>query len=193
MKPLKNILTIVFFLAVAIIARAEEKPKESLPNCAASKISELKESGILVSISDLPSGALLARDAKVFIESKDLHLQASQDFIKPKSQILCFSGPAQSKFSVSLDVPTLIDLTIEKLIGNSIWEFNLMVDGKQVGIWDQVSHLQSNSFKLSELTTTADQEVLFSQVNHDQYELIIKQQTKNLLKAVVITFDSVQP
>ncbi len=183
-----------FLLIVALTVSSAARAADQLPACQGVAIADLGSAGLPLALSELSNIYLLAREAKIYVETSELTLQAKQDFLNPHSQIECFSGSSKAGVKVSLNVPSLLDFSAPKSAGNSVWLFNLIVDAHQIGIWNQFSHLLSNSFKLSDLLTfSANQQILFSQINHDEYELIIKWKSQDQTDAAVIIFDAVQP
>jgi len=170
--------------------------QESFPVCPTAQISELKSTGIPLSVMDLSSVILIAREARIYAESSEYKIQVEQDFIQPKSSVVCLSssGPEDlAQFNISLSAPTLLGIAGDKGNDFSVWQFNIIVDGKKVGIWNQFNRTLSAAFKLSSLGSLPGQQVQLYQTNHGQFELIIKSNTKSESRAIVVIFDAVSP
>jgi hypothetical protein len=150
---------------------------------------------MVLQAADLPKLVLVGRRANIYVESTDgsgntLKMEASQNFVNAKSKIECVTSSASDSSSVDFVAPTLLDLTNSMNVGSSVWKFNLMVDGAKAGIWNQVSRLESQKFNLMTFSAQPDQQVVFSQLSHEQYEMWIRQTTKNLVKTIVVIFDA---
>ncbi len=171
-----------------------ELPQRETPPalCQNFDLAEIKPMGVITSFSSLGHVLLVAREARVFMDVDGLRIATKQNFMSKKSELSCLSRP-QHKISevlpssFSIIVPTLLDLTENKSVGHIAWQFNIFTDSKRVGIWHQVSRLHSRLLKISDLEMRSDRQVSLSQINNNQYELLLKEKNR----VVVVVFDSI--
>jgi hypothetical protein len=193
MKQMKR--TTYWIFSLALLFSFEARAADPTPACEEAPTWAQAPTYMLLQANDLPKLTLIGRHASIFAESNEgagsqVKIEASQDFLSAKSGITCVSSSDSKTASIDLLAPTLIDLTSSTNVGSSVWKFNLMIDGTKTGIWNQVGHLESEKFNLASFVSLPDQQVIFSQLSHDQYEMWVRQTTKSFIKTIVIIFDA---
>lgn len=93
--------------------------------------------------SRLPQQTLVARTAEVWVANKEkgLKLLIKHNFKSMKSEVRCSKAPYDGSMNVSTWIPTLLDLSMDKKWGDSIWQVQALSTSKRVGVWSQKSRL----------------------------------------------------
>lgn len=149
-------------------------------------------------IENLPSMVFVGRKAEFYIEDKtqNLKILSQQSFTRAESKILCASAAlAKSEKSVqgfSMYAPTLIDLSGDKKIGDSYWQFHLSAEAEKIGLWNKRSRVFSSSKDLETGLQKTGARYQFVQISHDEYELILIKETATTIQALSIRFDAVR-
>lgn len=162
-----------------------------------SKVSECRSRPEFLSrgkiISSLPRMALIGKSANFYVESKNLktRIWGTQNFVRGESKIVCGSTPANESHSFSIYAPTLIDHSSENRVGPSYWQFHMIANAKQFGIWNQKSRLFSKAKDLEEGLSRIGAHMLILQISVDQYELIFTREREQWTEIISIRYDAV--
>lgn len=147
-------------------------------------------------IDNLPQMVFVGRKAEFYVEDKtqNLKILSQQSFTRAESKVLCASAAAVDKSSrgFSMYAPTLIDLSGDKKIGDSYWQFHLSAEADKIGVWNKRSRVFSSSKDLEAGLQKIGAKYQFVQISHDEYELILIKETANTIQALSIRFDAVR-
>lgn len=194
MKTKSKIMLCLGVLLLSSHGALSESLKK-VPSCASSEFKRYFIEGIQVSPKDLPKSILIARNAQLYYEDLkggELKFKAFQSFTSPESKIECATPNPKIESTLSFSAPVLLDLSGNNVVGNSVWQFNLIALGQKVGLWNQASQLLSKTFKLEEWLTSNNDQITFYQINHDQFEMVVRLADRFDEKILVIVFDSVK-
>lgn len=183
------VLAIAVLLFEVVEARSSGSEKKKIPSCHSSEADKIYD-GDLLPIDSLPSVLLVARSANHVIVGKGLEFQSRQNFVRPKSELICGSQ-SDHQFSVQLTAPTIIDLSTEKKVGDSFWIFQLMSENSKLGMWNQKSRLLTQTINYEQWLKSVDQEVRFYQIADDQFALLIKKKEGDFTHQFLIQYDTV--
>lgn len=97
----------------------------------------------VIHTKNLPKALMVGRVAEVWIESKDgqLKLHARHNFKNGQKEFLCADLPPNRRENFSFPLVTLLDRSEQKAAGDSVWQFQVMVNGSKLGLWSQKSGL----------------------------------------------------
>lgn len=180
-------LIAILILLIEVVEAAEES-KRTLPVCEKFNL-ETATDRVQLPIQSLPSLLLVARSAEHRVEGKGVEYRSFQNFVRPKSQLVCGSHSVPG-FSIQLVAPTVIDLTKEKKVGDGFWIFQMMSQGNQIGLWNQKSRLLSQEFNFEKWIKAEGHEVRYYQVDDNQYALLIKKKEGDYTHHFFIRYDA---
>lgn len=188
MKNWFLIITTIFLILV------EASYADKIPSCESNvhERSAASSFGTIVkNIDSLPKMIYLAKSAKMYVENKKqgIRLIANQSFVKAESKISC-STPGISDNSFSIYAPTLIDLTDEKKVGNSFWQFHVSISTDKIGIWNQKTRLFRSSQDISKVLEKEGLQLLIEQLSHDEFQMTFSRDLKEDSIRLVIRFDA---
>lgn len=137
MKPLMLVL-LSFLLSVPGVAQ------EEIPQC--SKEGSERPFGLEVRgqpLSKLPRALLVAKKADIWIESEasNFRLWVTHNFKSGQKEFNCATLPSQKQRNFSFFGPVILDRTANQKEGSTVWQFQVLVRGMQLGIWNQKSSL----------------------------------------------------
>lgn len=138
-------------------------------------------------INGLPKMVLVARKATHYVESKTgkAHLLSEQDFKKNgKSTITCASLVDMLTQSYSLYAPVLLDLTNEKKIISSLWQFQMMSNLKELGVWNHKTVFGSKWMN-------QNASVKIYQLGHDEFEIMLIREHSGQTEYLSVKFEAV--
>lgn len=97
----------------------------------------------VIHTKNLPKALMVGRIAEVWIESKDgqMKLHARHNFKSGQKEFLCATLPPSRRENFSFPLLTLLDRSEQKSTGDALWQFQVMVNGSQLGLWSQKSGL----------------------------------------------------
>lgn len=170
-----------------------------VPTFALDKVSdcqsrpEFLEAKSLSTLKALPSMVFVGKSAQYYVEDKSDHFRmwGEQSFIKGSSRIVCASASGEKSRDFSIYAPTLMDLTGDKSVGDSYWQFHMVANSKQFGIWNQKSRLFSKTNDLEAGLGKIEGQVQFLQISHDEYEMIITRENATTLEVLSVHFDAI--
>ncbi len=146
----------------------------------------------------LPQMVFVGRRADHYVEDKtqNLKIWSQQSFTRAESKVLCASAALSKSEKLSkgfsIYAPTLIDLSGDKKIGDSYWQFHLVAEAEKIGVWNQKSRVFSKIKDLEEGLQKTGAKYQFFQLSHDEYELILLKETSTSIEALSIRFDAVR-
>lgn len=165
--------------------------KDVIPNCDRAAEMETSRREVVGGFSQLPKMMLVGRLANHMVEVREkdhtVLLHGRQSFINAKSEIVCATTDLKEAKTFSLYAPTLIDLKNKS--GNSFWQFQMMANSTQVGIWNAKSRIESKSADLEKFLKSSGAQVRLYQVSHDQYELVLSKENGSQKESLSIIYD----
>jgi hypothetical protein len=154
---------------------------------------EFLEAKSLSNLKSLPSMVFVGKSAQYYVEDKNDHFRmwGEQSFVKGSSRIVCASATTEKSRDFSIYAPTLMDLTGDKSVGDSYWQFHMVANSRQFGIWNQKSRLFSKANDLESALGKIEGQVQFRQLSHDEYEMIITREDAATLEVLSVRFDAI--
>lgn len=137
MKPLMLVLLIA---SISIHAVAQE----DIPQCSKEGIERPFLFGVRgQSLEKLPNALLVAKKADIWIESEasGLKLWVTHNFKSGQKEFNCATLPPQKQKTFSFFGPVIFDRTEKRKEGSTVWQFQVLVRGLQLGLWNQKSSL----------------------------------------------------
>jgi hypothetical protein len=185
MKPL-------IYLTVFILISGWAWGSNQVPECK-SQPDYLSHGKVLSSVKSLPRMVYIAKRAIHFIEGKDngFRLWGEQSFVRGQSRIVCASNAGLNNQSFSLYAPTLIDLSGEKSNAESYWQFHMISNPEQFGIWNKKSSIFSQTKDLEAGLKKIGAQVQIIQISRDEYEFQFSRETNKTFEILSIRFDAV--
>lgn len=146
------------------------------------------------------SGVLVARDSEYYIEAREsgreTRARAYQSFIPQKKmnspRVICGSAPEDLRSRYSMYVPTLIDRTDGKKIGNSIWQFQLMTDSNSFSIWNKQSPVLSEQMTFEKLLKESRAHYKLYYLGNNVYEIVMMREDAGAQHFLSIRYDLVK-
>lgn len=125
-----------------------------------------------VDFNHLPEKVFVARSLEVWAahREKGYKLMARHNFKTMKSEVRCSKSPYEGTVNLNAWVPALIDNSREKRWGDSVWQFQAMLQPKRIGIWSQKSRLAP-----PDEVRRISQKGTWRSLDLDSYELIWEQ------------------
>ncbi len=191
LKPLtKPLLSFIAIFAVSFSIHAQAH--QAVPECK-TRPEFFTHGKFLSSIRSLPHMLLIGQRAIYYAESKTtgFRLWGEQSFVKGQSRINCASMKEAETQSFSIYAPTLIDLSGDKSIGDSYWQFHMIANPQQFGIWNKKSRLFSKTTDLEAGLAKIGAQVQVVQISKDQFELQFSRETDKMIETLSIRFDAV--
>lgn len=110
-----------------------------VPECQGGRPDVFQEIRAPLSLSALPSAVLIARTADVWIENKEsgLKIWARHNFKTGQKSFVCASIPTAAATHTSVPLVVLYDRTAAAKVGDSLWQFQIMVRDRKMGLWNQ--------------------------------------------------------
>lgn len=149
----------------------------------------------------LPKAVLVARDAEVWVEGVDktteVRVHAYQSFLKPKhreqGKVLCGQSPENFRDRFAITAPTLLDLTPEKKIGDSFWQFQVVAQGEGFSMWNQ----RTSQPLLSDVTAAlalkqSRTPYKVYQVGHNEYEVLFQRESSGVIQTLSIRYEALR-
>lgn len=150
----------------------------------------------------LPKTVLVARDAEMWIEGKlesegkAIRAHSYQSFVRAKTRhlgrILCGSSSEEFADRFSLHAPTLIDISEDKKVGNSFWQFQIIGDGKNFSAWNKKSGLFSAESNLEKSLKDLKAQYRLYQIGHNEFELLVQKETGGVLQTLSIRYEALR-
>ncbi len=191
---MKNHFQILSFFAIFVLGTvcfAEvkvsdcDKPPEFVSSIKGTEI---------ISTENLPKMVFVASRAEYYVENRNSNLKiwGKQSFKNPESEIMCASGTQTLSESQGFSqyAPTLLDLTSDKKTENSYWQFHMMADKKNIGIWNQKSRIYSQIKDVGQALAKIGGQVKILQTSHDQFEMKIVKEIGANIEVLVVYFDA---
>ncbi|MBC7370504.1 MAG: hypothetical protein H7326_03005 [Bdellovibrionaceae bacterium] len=155
---------------------------------------------ILGGFEKLPKLVLVASESDYYIESKsnggDVRIHSYQSFrsasAKEKSKIICGSSKTPESGRFALFAPTLIDTTLAKKVGQSLWQFQMLTDKRGFSVWNQRSLAFSENESLEKNVLQFGGNYRIYQLSPDQYEVVISKDEGGLVQYLSVKYDVVK-
>jgi hypothetical protein len=190
-----NLKPLIYFVALMTVSLSAWANKP-VPECK-TRPEFFTHGKILPSIKALPHLVLIGQRAIYYAESKagDFRLWGEQSFVKGQSRIVCASikeSPKETDSqSFSIYAPTLIDLSGDKSIGDSYWQFHMIANPQQFGIWNKKSRLFPKTTDLESGLLKIGAQVQVIQISKDQFEIQFIRETEKMVETLSVRFDAV--
>lgn len=132
------------------IGLSQTTPDE-IPACPKEKPELFSSGRTNVMPASRKSGSIfVARSAQVWVESKGgtFRVWAEHNFVTGQKKFHCVDWPKDPQITKkNLSVPLLVldDSSPTQKYGNSVWNFQLMMDHDRVGLWNEQSDLMTSS------------------------------------------------
>jgi len=185
---LKPLIYLIAFLSILSTAQAYEP----VPECR-TRPEFFSHGKVLSSVKALPHLVFIGKRAIYYTENKStgFRLWGEQSFVKGQSRIVCASMANSDSQSFSIYAPTLIDLRGDKSIGDSYWQFHMIANTQQFGIWNKKSRLfpKTTDLELGLVKTGAHVQAI--QISKDQFELQFSRESDKMIEILSIRFDAV--
>lgn len=125
-----------------------------------------------IDFNHLPERVFVARSLEVWAAQKEkgYKIMARHNFKSMKSEVRCSKPPYEGSVNLNAWIPALLDLSREKKWGDSIWQFQALIQAKRVGVWSQKSRLAP----VDEVRKIS-QKGVWRAIDPDSYELIWEQ------------------
>jgi hypothetical protein len=185
MNPMIYLIAFLSFLSMA-------QANEPVPECR-TRPEFFSHGKVLSSVKALPHLVFIGKRAIYYTENKATgqRLWGEQSFVKGQSQIVCASMANGDSQSFSIYAPTLIDLSGDKSIGDSYWQFHMIANSKQFGIWNKKSRLFPKTTDLEAGLAKTGAQVQAIQISKDQFELQFSREFEKTIEILSIRFDAV--
>ena len=153
----------------------------------------LSQTGTEIEVSRIPKIILVGKNVEHYVESKNskLKLHGVQSFIKGTSKIICGTARQREDLSFSMYAPTVIDFSSGKGISSAVWQFQMMANPKEFGLWNQKSRILSRSRDLQTVLQEIGGKAQIFQVSQNEYEILISKEAKDSIEFLSIRFDAV--
>lgn len=189
-KTLAAMIAVLSIAALVPPAFASEM-KSAIPSCdQAADLDVSSRREVVGGFEQLPKMILVGRIANHIVEDREkdqtILLHGRQSFVNAKSEILCATTKTKDAKTFSLYAPTLIDLS--KKSGTSFWQFQLMANATQVGIWNAKSRIESKT-DLTKFVKSLGAQARLYQISHDQYELVLSKENGGHKETLSIVYD----
>jgi hypothetical protein len=180
----------LLFLSLSLSLPALASPKA----CGDENLTTIRGTEVPMGILGLPKMMFVARTADFVVatlkDKKPVRIHARQSFTTAKTDVVCAdSGFPEGSYAIY--APTLINFSANSSQANSVWQFQLMANKNQLGIWNTRSRLQSSQQDLSSVENQAGAQVQVFQTEHDRYELVIQRQVGESKEVLKIQFDAI--
>ena len=159
--------------------------------------SEDKRVELTKSWESLPAKVLIAMRAHMIVEGEGYRTETVQDFLNPNAKVgECLSraeksSELKSKQRFSVLAPTIIDLTIDKKTGSSVWNFQLFLEKDKVSSWNSVSKASNQNFDLAKLFKDQGFQEKYYRLRGNQYEIVAFKEMNGKLVTISIIFETV--
>lgn len=149
----------------------------------------------------LPKAVLVARDAEMWVEGqssagKDVRVHTYQSFVQEKTRatakVLCGSTPMDFSNRYSLVAPTLIDVSRDQRVGNSMWQFQVIAEHKGFSAWNKKSPSLSQNEKLEGLMRQMKTNYRVYQLSHNEYELLLQKEEGGVVQTLSIRYEALR-
>ncbi len=159
--------------------------------------SEDKRVELTKSWESLPAKMLIAMRAYMIVEGDGYRAESMQDFLNPNAKVgECLSrdeksAPIKSKQRFSVLAPTIIDLTVDKKTGSSVWNFQLFLEKDKVSSWNSISKASNQNFDLSKLFKEQGFQEKYYRLRGNQYEIVAFKEVNGKSVTISIIFETV--
>lgn len=185
---MKAHLVFCFIMLLSSFALAAK----AVPECR-TKPDFVNRSGTVLNLKSLPQMILIGKKAEHYVENKStgIKIWGVQSFKKGNSKLICATPSKAENESFSIYAPTLIDLTNGKTIGDSYWQFHMIANSKQFGIWNKKSRLFPKTKDLESGLAKIGAHIQIMQHSRDEFEMLFTRETESTLEVLSIRFDAV--
>jgi hypothetical protein len=154
----------------------------------------LSQQRVSLSLKNLPRVVLVGTSAEYYVETKStgLKLWGRQSFKSGKSEIVCGQMGQSQNSSFSLYGPTLLDLSGEKNVGDSYWQFHMIANTKNFGIWNKKTWLFPKTKDLEKGIEKTGAQMQVYQISHDEFEMVLTRDSDQAVETLSIRFDAIQ-
>lgn len=163
-----------------------------IPECSA-RPDFLYQNKTEIDQGQIPKVILVGKRADHYVESKNskLKLYGSQSFKKSSSKVICGTARQRESQTFSLYAPTIMDFSSGRGLSSSVWQFQMMANPKEFGVWNQQSRILSKPEALQKRLQDIGGKVQFFQLSQNEYEMVISKETDSLQEYLSIRFDAV--
>jgi hypothetical protein len=189
---LENTVLPIALLSAAFLFSFEVLASRPLAKCA-NRPEFILSHRSPIAFKNLPPKIFIAQVANFYVENKSqtFQLWSEQSFLKGSSQFICGKYDNGKSESFSLYAPTLMDLSGEQKLSDSYWQFRMIANTKQFGIWNQKTRIFTRSKDLESAIAALGAQVQFFQISEDIYEMLITRETESYNETLSIRFDTV--
>ena len=117
---------------------------------------------------------------------------SEQSFVTGVSRFVCGQSSDQKAKNFSLYGPTLLDLTREPKLSESYWQFRMISNAKQFGIWNQKSRIFARSKHFPSALDLRGQHLAIFPLSDGRFEMQITRETEAYLETLAIVFETVR-
>lgn len=146
----------------------------------------------------LPKTVLVAREAEMWVEGRaengsPVRVHAYQSFVQKKSRaqarILCGNTPEHFADRFSLVAPTLIDVSADRRVGNSLWQFQVIAAEQGLSVWNKKSPSLAKSEKLDALMKEMKTPYRVYQIGRNEYELVLQKDVGGVMQTLSLRYE----
>lgn len=183
-----------FFVSVAPAADLIKSPTPLSPQKKLTPCGErpelFSERQDVLSFDGLPKSVFVGRVAHFWIESKDgsVKVLMRQNFKTGQKEFVCANLKESLNEHFAMMGPTLIDRSNEQKAGSTMWQFQLLIQGGRLGVWNHKTRLITvNEFLSKQKSASGDVSLQWIEDSH----LRIHRTVRNFDLILVIEYDHV--
>ncbi len=193
-------LILIFCLSASLASEAKysvingAKLKESNRTCPLKNSDDThRRQELSKGWESLPTAVLVAKEVHMVVDGPGLHYESLQNFLIPGTKALvCGHSKQNSVQRFSILVPTLIDTTISAKVGSSVWNFQLLLDQKNIKSWNLPSKGSNQSFELAKIFKDQGVQEKYYRRDSDEYEIVATKEVEGKTITLSVVFDSIE-
>ena len=200
-------LTLLTLLSAHVVAAPEPRAGRlvkplafSAPDCTdrPAFLSETRQE-VAGGLAGLPKNVLVAREAQMWVEGKttegeDLKIHSFQSFVRPKTRaigrVLCAHGSPTTMGRYSLVAPTVIDSSLDRRTGHSMWQFQVIAEGQAFSVWNKKSQALSMGPTVEMTLKNLKTPYKLYQLSAKEYELILQKDVGGLSQTLSVRYEA---
>lgn len=139
----------------------------------------------------LPKTLFVARVARFRVESADqnVRMEFRQDFKSGRKSFTCVSVRNSVDEVFAILGPAILDRSPETKIGSTVWQFQALLQGRRVGLWNHKVSLFSIADFFDPKRNPA--RIQWSQPDHEQYRLRAEREQAGHRIILIVDYDRV--
>ncbi len=143
--------------------------------------------------SQLPAMIYVAQSADYYLENKNevLGLWSHQSFLDGSSRFICGKIDDKQVVRASMYAPTFLDLTGEKKIVSSYWQFQMIANSRLFGIWNQKSRIFAKSKEFPMNISRMGLQIQFFQISNSLFEMQLRRENDSQNETLIVRFEAV--